>query len=68
MGWKFYSQNFVPQIVAVDLGMHISRANVIKEEKDVQVWRGDESGCFTVSSAYKCLAKSKRAPQIDVFK
>jgi len=52
----------------VELVMHISRANVIKEEKEAQVWRGDEFGCFMVSSACECLAKSERGPQIEAFK
>jgi len=52
----------------IELGMHISRVNVFKKEKDAQMWRGDESGWFTVSSAYGCLAKFERGPQIDAFK
>jgi len=52
----------------MDLGMHISRANVSKDEKDAQMWKGDESGCFSVSSAYECLTKYEIGPQLDVFK
>jgi len=51
-----------------ELVLHISRANVIKEEKDVQVWRNYETGHFSVSSAYECLAKFERGHQLDVFK
>jgi len=52
----------------IELGRHISSANVLKEEMDTQVWRGDESWCFSVFSAYECLAKYERSPNIDVFK
>ncbi|KAK7364420.1 hypothetical protein VNO80_13063 [Phaseolus coccineus] len=48
--------------------MHISRATVAKDEKDTQVWRCDESGSFTVSSAYECLDKFGRGPQISASK
>ncbi|XP_068492078.1 uncharacterized protein [Phaseolus vulgaris] len=51
----------------LELGMHISRANVSRDEKDAQIWRGDEVGCFSVSSAYECLTKYERGPQLDVF-
>ncbi|XP_068498530.1 uncharacterized protein [Phaseolus vulgaris] len=52
----------------IEFDRHISSANVIKDVKDVQVWRGDKSGCFKVNSAYDCLAKYERGPQFDVFK
>jgi len=32
------------------------------------VWKSDESGSFTVRSAYECLVKADRGPQVDVFK
>jgi len=51
-----------------ELCEYISRVNVLKDEKDTQVWRSEDSGCFTVRSAYDCLAKSDRGPQIDAFK
>ena len=50
------------------LGIHISRATVTKDNKDDQVWRSDESGNFTVSSAYECLVKADRGPHIAAFK
>ena len=52
----------------IELGMHISRATIIKDGKDTRVWRGDESGGFTVSSAYEHLYKPKRGVYIDTFK
>jgi len=54
--------------LVIELGRHISSATVLKEEKDDKVWRGDESGCYTVNSGYECLAKDEWAPQIDAFK
>jgi len=51
-----------------ELGLHISRATVTKDRKDARVWRSDESGSFTVSSAYECLVKADRSPQIVAFK
>jgi len=52
----------------MDLGMQLARAIVSRDEKDTQRWRGHDSGCFSVSSAYECLTKHDRGPQIDVFK
>ena len=50
-----------------ELVSHISRANVRKDVEDTLVWKSDESGVFSVSSAYECLAKSERGPQQEVF-
>jgi len=52
----------------IELDMHISRVTIIKDGKDTQVWKGDESGCFTVTSAYERLDKPERGPYIDAFK
>jgi len=49
-------------LLVSELGNHISRVIVRKDVKDTQVWRSDESGCFSVRSTYECLAKSERAP------
>ena len=49
-------------LMEADLIMHISRANMSREEKDIQVWRCDETGLFSVNSAYECLAKQERGP------
>jgi len=51
-----------------ELGKYTSRVNVMKDEKNAQVWRSEESGCFTVRSVYEYLAKSVRGPEIEVFK
>jgi len=51
-----------------ELEVHISTTTLLKEEKDVQVWRNEEAGCFCVNSAYECLSKHGRGPQFDVFK
>ena len=50
-----------------ELDNHISRVNFRKDEDDTQVWRSDESGCFSVKSAYECLAKHERGPQKEEF-
>jgi len=51
-----------------NLVMHISRANMSTEVKDIQVWRCDESGVFSLNSAYERLTKHERGPHHDVFK
>ena len=51
-----------------DLRLYIANACVVKDVNDVQVWRCEESGCYTVRSAYECLADSERGPQVEVFK
>jgi len=43
-----------------DLRIHISRDSVMKDEKDRQVWKRDESGRFTVRSAYECIEEIGR--------
>ena len=48
--------------------MHISTTILLKEEKNVKVWGNEEAGCFSVNSAYECLSKHGRGPQLDVFK
>jgi len=50
-----------------EIGMLISRVKVIKDEQDKQVWRGDESGSFTVKSAYECLEEPERGTPISSF-
>jgi len=50
------------------LGLLISRAYVKRDRKDARVWKSDESGSFTVRSAYECLVKADRGPQIAAFK
>lgn len=35
--------------------------------KDTQVWKSDESGRFSVKSAYEFLTKSERGPKKEVF-
>jgi len=49
------------------LTIHISTTNLSKEDKDVQVWGNDETGCYFVNSAYECLAKHGRGPRLDVY-
>jgi len=50
-----------------ELGMLISRVTLKKDEQDKQVWRRDESGNFTVKSAYKCLEEPDGGTQIFPF-
>ena len=50
-----------------EFGMLISRVTVKKDEQDKQVWRRDESGNFTVKSAYKCLEEPEGGTQISPF-
>jgi len=51
-----------------ELDLLVASTVVLKEEKDVKVWRNEEKGCFSVNSTYECLAKHGRGPQHDVFK
>ncbi|XP_068483406.1 uncharacterized protein [Phaseolus vulgaris] len=51
-----------------ELVTHISSVCVNKEQSDVRVWGNDENGCFTVKSAYLCLASTDGGRQSEVFK
>ncbi|XP_068474698.1 uncharacterized protein [Phaseolus vulgaris] len=51
-----------------ELGILSTRAIIIKDVKDIQVWSCDESGCYNVSSAYVCLDEIDRGPHYDAFK
>ena len=51
-----------------ELLLHISQARLVREQTDVQVWEYDDSGLFSVNSAYACLAKHHSSCQHDVFK
>jgi len=51
-----------------ELGILLTRAIIIKDVKDIQVWSCDESGCYNVSSAYVCLDEIDRGPHYDAFK
>jgi len=51
-----------------ELGMLISNVYLVRGREDARVWKSDESGSFTVRSAYECLVKADRSPQIDAFK
>ena len=53
--------------LVTELGMLISRVTMKKDEQDKQVWRRDESGNFTVKSAYKCLEEPVGGTQISSF-
>ena len=51
-----------------DIRLYIVNACVVKDVNDVQVWRCEEFGDYTVRSAYECLVDSERGPQVEVFK
>jgi len=55
-------------LMEAELDVLISRVKVMKDEKDPLLWSSEAPGCFTVSSTYKCLVKTVRGPQIEVFK
>jgi len=55
-------------VIEADLVMCISRANMNRKEKDIQVWGFDESGIFSVNSTYECLVKHVRGTHQDAFK
>jgi len=48
--------------------MHLSRVRLSRDQKDIQVWGFDESGLFSVNSAYECIAHPVRSSQNDVFR
>ena len=55
-------------LMETDLAIHISWATVNREEQNVRVWGNNEKGCFSVKSAYECLAKNGGGPHLEVFK
>jgi len=48
--------------------MHISRARLLRDQEDIQVWGFDDSGLFSINSAYECVDNPVRSLQKDVFK
>jgi len=73
MGWcwrlRWRRDRFVWESELVeDLHMLIASIVVHKEEKDVQVWRKEEEGRFSVTSAYECLTQHVGGHQHEVFK
>jgi len=50
-----------------DLFTLLSGALLRRNDVDVQVWGKEESGLFSVNSAYECLTKQSRGTQSDAF-
>jgi len=48
-------------VLEIELLILISRASLSRKQKDVQVWGCDDSGLFSVNSAYACLAKHHKS-------
>ncbi|XP_068504327.1 uncharacterized protein [Phaseolus vulgaris] len=51
--------------------MHLSRVRLSRDQEDIQVWGFDDSGLFSVNSAYsayECIAHPVRSSQNDVFR
>ena len=46
-----------------ELVNYISRVSFRKDEEDSQIWKSDESSCFSIRSAYEFLAKSDMGSQ-----
>ena len=50
-----------------DLTHQISQVSLSRERKDVQIWGGEDTGVFSVNSAYRYLTKQTRNSQQEVF-
>jgi len=48
--------------------MHLSRVRLSGDQEDIQVWGFDNSGLFSVNSAYECIAHPIRSSHNDVFR
>jgi len=46
----------------------LSMTRLRREEKDGHTWGSEDERCFSVNSAYACLANQGRGPHLDVFK